>query len=116
MTRVPAAVVAILLVSSVASAQIPGSAAPGQPSPPFPGVPVAPRDNPNTEKAGTAVLRGRVVAADTGQPLRKAQVRLSPNAVNTSGPFIISTGPGGARATSTDANGRYEFKDLAAGR
>src|SRR5215470_1420183 len=98
MTRVPACVVVTLLVASIGSAQIPGAPAPGQPPPPFPGA-GAPRDNPNAAKTGTAILRGRVVAADTGQPLRKAQVRLSPNAVNTSGPFIISTGPGGARAT-----------------
>jgi hypothetical protein len=33
-----------------------------------------PRDNQQT-KPGTATLRGRVVAAENGQPLRKAQVR-----------------------------------------
>jgi len=34
---------------------------------------------------------------------------------NTSGPVFIS-GPGAGRTTSTDGNGRYEFKNLAAGR
>jgi Carboxypeptidase regulatory-like domain len=105
--------VAVLLGPAVAAAQVPGAAVPGQP----PGLPRAaapPRDNPNAPATGTAILRGRVVAADTGQPLRRAQVRLTPN-FNASGPITIG-GPGFGRATSTDANGRFEFKDLAAGR
>jgi hypothetical protein len=114
MSRVTACVVVILLASVIGSAQVPGSPAPGQP-PRFPGAAGTPRDNPSTAKAGTAILRGRVVAAETGQPLRKAQVRLSSNVLNGSDPVII-TGLGSGRATSTDANGRYEFKDLAAGR
>jgi hypothetical protein len=61
-------------------------------------------------KPGTATIRGRVLAADSGLPLRKAQVRLN------------ST-EGGATAarfenqlTTTDAAGRYEFGKLPAGR
>src|SRR5213593_1405586 len=68
---------------------------------------VPPRDNPQV-RTGTAVLRGRVVADDTGQPLRKAQVRI-----------FGSPGPGVQpenRLATTDASGRYEFKDLPAGR
>jgi hypothetical protein len=59
--------------------------------------------------AGTSVLRGRVLAADTGAPLRRAQVRLSSTTVL----------PGGTRenrTASTDADGRYEFKALNKGR
>jgi hypothetical protein len=62
---------------------------------------------PDTSTAGSAILRGRVLAADTGQPLRRAQVRLTP------------TGPlagGRPRSTGTDGDGRYEFKELKAGR
>jgi hypothetical protein len=62
-----------------------------------------PRDN-AAPKTGTAILRGRVVAADSGQPLRKAQVR------------IFSPELRDARMATTDAQGRYEFKDLPAGR
>src|SRR5262245_36454625 len=112
MSRVPACVLGILLAWAVASAQVPGAPIPGQP-PPFPGAAAPPRDNPNAAKTGTAILRGRVVAADTGQPLRKAQVRLLPNFPGASGPI---SGPMAGRATSTDNNGRYEFKELAAGR
>jgi len=113
MLRAALCLVATLL-GSHAFAQVPGAAVPGQP----PGLPrgaAPPRDNPNATPTGTAILRGRVVAADTGQPLRRAQVRLTPSFMNTSGPVILS-GPGAGRATSTDGNGRYEFKDLAAGR
>ena len=51
--------------------------------------------------AKAAVIRGRITAADTGRPLRRAQVLL--------------TGPE-RRTVSTGLDGRYEFKDLAAGR
>jgi hypothetical protein len=54
-------------------------------------------------KTGTARLRGRVVAADTGAALRRAQVRIS-------GPDI------GSKTALTDAQGRYEFRDLPGGR
>src|SRR4051794_16988324 len=54
-------------------------------------------------KTGTGRLRGRVVAADTGTVLRRAQVRIS-------SPDI------GTKTAMTDAQGRYEFKDLPAGR
>ena len=62
-----------------------------------------PRDNQQT-KPGTATLRGRVFGADTGQPLRKAQVRI------TSGELREN------RLTTTDVSGRYEFRELPAGR
>jgi hypothetical protein len=54
-------------------------------------------------KTGTGNLRGRVVAIDTGTPVRRAQVRIS-------GPDI------GTKTALTDAQGRYEFRDLPAGR
>ncbi len=53
---------------------------------------------------GTAELRGFVVAADTGAPIRRAQVRVSaPEAQET-------------RITTTDEQGRFELKELAGGR
>ena len=52
---------------------------------------------------GTGVIRGRVTAQDTGAPVRRAQVR------GTSG------GAGFARLATTDADGRFELRDLPAG-
>jgi hypothetical protein len=70
------------------------------------GVPLAAQTTPGppgstsaTEKGG--VIRGRITAADTGRPLRRAQV--------------ILTGLE-RRTVSTGLDGRYEFTDLAAGR
>jgi protocatechuate 3,4-dioxygenase beta subunit len=54
-------------------------------------------------KTGTGQIRGRVLAAETGNPIRRAQVRIS-------GPEIMPKG------ALTDADGRFEFRDLPAGR
>src|SRR5258706_2609204 len=51
-----------------------------------------------------ALIRGRILAGDTGRPLRRAQITL---ASNRGGP---------PRNTSSDLQGRYEFKDLPPGR
>ncbi len=56
------------------------------------------------QQAGTAVLRGRVITADSGTPVRRAQVRAT------------AAGVRGARLVTTDAQGRFELKDLPAGR
>ena len=54
-------------------------------------------------KTGTGSISGRVLSAETGAPLRRAQVRImAPEA--------------GARTALTDTDGRYEFKELPAGR
>jgi hypothetical protein len=68
-----------------------------------------PRDN-QQSKPGTATLRGRVVAADSGQPLRKAQVRIMSTVGPAAGQFPEN------RLATTDATGRYEFKELPSGR
>lgn len=52
---------------------------------------------------GTAILRGVVVAADNGAPVRRAQVRAS--AADT----------GDTRTTLTDEQGRFELRELAGG-
>jgi hypothetical protein len=65
------------------------------------------RDQPPTPRAGTGVIRGRVVRADTGKPLRRVQVRVDE----------WSTGDlRGPAATITDAEGRYELTQLPTGR
>jgi protocatechuate 3,4-dioxygenase beta subunit len=53
---------------------------------------------------GTAIMRGQVVAADSGAPIRRAQVRVfSPEARD-------------GRIATTDAQGRFEIKELVGGR
>jgi carboxypeptidase family protein len=108
MTRVILWLVGLVLVPGVAFGQQavfqadgPGGlrAVQGQMPPPAPA-----RDTSQTPKTGTATLRGRVVASDTGQPLRKAQVRIMAPELREN------------RLTSTDADGKYEFKEVLAGR
>jgi len=64
---------------------------------------VPPRDRPE-QKLGTARIGGRVVAGDTGVPQREAAV------------LLASRELGEPRRTTTDAEGRYAFADLPAGR
>jgi hypothetical protein len=79
----------LILASTVVAAQLPA------------------RDKPPAPRAGTGVIRGRVVRADTNEPLRRVQVRIDE----------WSTGDqSGPAATMTDAEGRYELMHLAAGR
>ena len=54
-------------------------------------------------KTGTGRISGRLVTADTGSPVRRAQVRIS-------GSEIMP------KTSTTDNEGRYEFKELPAGR
>jgi hypothetical protein len=54
--------------------------------------------------AGTATIRGRVVSSENGTPVRRAQVRAQSGELRAN------------RLASTDAQGRFEFKDLPAGR
>jgi hypothetical protein len=74
------------------------SAVPGQVTPPRAGGPGA------TAVKGTAVLRGTVVAMDTGTPLRRVQVRA-----------MTSDGQDN-RLTVTDDQGRFELTELTGGR
>jgi membrane-associated protease RseP (regulator of RpoE activity) len=65
------------------------------------------RDQPPAPRKGTGVIRGRVVRADTGEPLRRVQVSVAEwSTSDFSGPA----------ATMTDAEGRYELTQLPAGR
>jgi protocatechuate 3,4-dioxygenase beta subunit len=88
-----------------------------QPPPGTPGVPVPPtmpgqpqrlpprgaRPGEDPQK-GTSVLRGYVTAADTGNPLRRALVRAFSQDGRSSG------------MATTDADGRFEIRDLMGGR
>jgi len=55
-------------------------------------------------QTGTAIIRGRVVGAATGDPIRKARVSISSDA------------PGPRDPAFTDGQGRFVFTDLPAGR
>ena len=105
-TFFPLVVVVSLLVCSIAFGQNPGSA--GRPAPgradwrKVPGMP--PLATAATPHRPALRLRGRVVAAHNGAPLRRAQVTAS----------VVQDQI--RRTTTTDADGRYEFLDLPAGR
>jgi hypothetical protein len=111
MKPVLAALVGLSLCAGMAAGQTPAGPGPGdvrQPGVRQPGDEVrlparAGRVDPQAA-TGTAVLRGQVVAADTGAPIRRAQVRVSAQNVRE------------ARVTITDEQGRFEIPDLAAGR
>ena len=77
-----------------AQVSLPGQVTPARP------VPGA------TTPTGTAVIRGTVVAMDTGAPLGRVQIRAFGNTPDARG----------ARATSTDDQGRFELRELPAGR
>ena len=64
---------------------------------------------------GTATLRGHVFAADTGQALRKAQVRLVQQLESQTGQMVMMPSRD-SRLATTDAQGAYEFKELRPGR
>lgn len=64
-----------------------------------------PRDARPPSQTGTAVIRGRVFAADTGRPLRRARITVSAPELGTD-----------SRQISTSPDGKYEIKDLPAGR
>ena len=79
---------------------------PGQPTP---GIQTArpgqPRDRGRLQQqTGTAAISGRVTAAETGLPIRRAQVR------------IMAPELRGSRNTMTDAEGRFTVGGLPAGR
>ena len=67
----------------------------------FGGMP--PRDNLQAP-TGTARISGRVVAADTGSPIRRAQINVNAREAQFN------------RSVTTDSDGRYEFASLPAGR
>ena len=101
------AIVITLGLMLSAQAPQPGQQVQQPAQPPQPGnpqrMPARPLRPGETPPKGTAVLKGQVLAA-SGGPVRRAQVRA-----------MSMEGRGGG-VTSTDAEGRYEIKDLPAGR
>lgn len=83
---------------------------PGQQTSPQSPQPATPQRTParplrpgETPPKGSAVIKGSVIAAGTGTPVRRAQVR-------------AASTEGGGGVTTTDAEGRFEIRDLPAGR
>jgi hypothetical protein len=91
--RTAAAVIILLAATDVVSTQTQTQR---------PGLP--PRDAVGVPATGTGRIRGRVTSAETRAPLRRAQVA------------ITSPEAGTRRMTTTDADDRYEFAELPAGR
>ncbi len=108
---------AFLLAGSVSAAQ-PGSASP-RVQMPRQGPPMPPRDTSarpagETPATGTARMHGRVVAADTGLPLRRATVLAQPSRppeMQRGGVFV----PPRQFAARTDDEGRFVITDVPAG-
>ena len=66
-------------------------------------VPMPPRERSAPPPSGTGRIRGRVVVADTGAPLRRAQVYLGSSELRVH------------RTVSTDAEGLFDVADLPGG-
>ena len=96
----------VVVLVSILVAQLAPAQTIQQLSPP---APQRPPDGTNADKPPTAIIRGHVAAADTGQPIRRAQVRLLSTDVEAGGKREN-------RQSTTDATGAYEFKELAEGR
>ena len=106
--RFPLMLVAVILcMSAIAQGQQPGPGPMGGGQPPFPGgrgrLGAPPRDN-APAPSGTAKIAGRVVAAETGAPIRRAQINLNSQDARVS------------RAIATDSAGHFEITGLPAGR
>src|SRR5829696_299045 len=99
-TMLPASpILALFLVAATSVA--PRSATAQVPTPP-PMQPAQPRD-PAPAAKGTSVIVGRVTNLETGGPLRRALIRIT-------SPMLPSE-----KRVSTNADGRYEVRDLPAG-
>ncbi len=96
-----------LLCATTAAAQQPGPGPLGRGGEPqFPGrgrLGMPPRDA-NQQATGTGRISGRVVTAETGAPVRRAQIRVASNEARLN------------RVVTTDGDGRYELVNLPAGR
>ena len=96
-----------LALSATAVGQEPGPVGRGGQGP-FPGgrggrIGMPPRDN-ALAPTGTAKISGRVIAADTGSPIRRAQININSRDAQFN------------RSITTDSEGRYEIASLPAGR
>jgi hypothetical protein len=101
MSRVLVCLMALLLAPSSTSAQqVVGSVGGGL----FQGEPNSQPPKDSQPVTGRSTIRGRIVAADDGQPMRRATVRITAAELR------------GTRMAVSDDDGRYEFRELPAGR
>ena len=95
----------MLAVSAATFAQGAGQDRPQAPLVrPGPGRPLRAQPQRADAPRGTSIIRGQIVAADNGAPIRRAQVRINAPDVRES------------RVATTDQQGRFEIKELPAGR
>jgi protocatechuate 3,4-dioxygenase beta subunit len=94
-----AALLALALVPADVTAQVEVRTIQGVPGADMPMLPGMGRQM----KSGKGRISGRVITADSGGPVRRAQVRLSGSEVM-------------AKSAITDNEGRYDFRDLPAGK
>jgi hypothetical protein len=70
-----------------------------------------PRDRSQTQRVGTASIRGRVINLTTGTPVRRASIQAN---------YLVAEGRGETerqgRSVTSDENGMFELAGLAAGR
>src|SRR4029078_8591729 len=91
----------LFVMTSAVTAQVP----PPPPPPPMQAGQGPARDpgrRPPPEPTGTAIIRGRVVSADTGNPIRRANVTLSPPPPPVP-PAATATPPAGTTPAGTTA-------------
>jgi hypothetical protein len=107
MPRLLACLLAVQLVPSLVSARQVSARISIIQGPNGPVIFPSPNDQParDTRPAiGRSTIRGRVIVAESGQPMRRATVRVTAPELRV------------PRLTLTDADGRYEFAELPAGR
>lgn len=97
----PSLLAALILLVAI-NASDGAQSVPPTPGPTRPGLPG--RDVGRPPATGTARVRGRALTADTGTPLRRAQIT------------IAAPELGIRLVTDTDGEGRYEVTELPAGR
>jgi hypothetical protein len=98
--KITAVLTLLLATVVIAQSQAPGALAPPKP---IPGGQPTGRGN-VLPATGTGRISGRVIAADTGAPIVRAQVR------------VLLTGAREERVFATDEQGRYTIDELPAGR
>jgi hypothetical protein len=100
MARVLACLTALFLIPLSMSAQVESGVVVGFSQ----GPPNTPPTRDARPATGRSTIRGHIVTADSGQPVRRATVRITAPELRV------------PRSMVTDANGQYEFARLPAGR
>jgi protocatechuate 3,4-dioxygenase beta subunit len=97
---------AIRTLAAIGLAAMTGAPSNAQAPKPLVAQRTPPRDARSPAPIGIGIIRGRVLAADGGRPLRRVQIGMTAAGLRDAQ----------GRTTSTDEDGRYEMTDLPAGR